>query len=127
MIQVSTKLDVLNAYSQTELRSSFGGGHANTFLRRPRYPVGKRCRSGICWTPSASAERFSVPWPIVRGPSELPKSALTGESGSSLSAVCDHMILDISPNKTAAAFLPTLLKFRLVLFCGNGPVGVFVI
>lgn len=121
--KVSTKLDVLNALSETCDQIIVGGGIANTFLAAAGYPVGKSlCEHELLETAKDIAARVSIPLPVdVVVASEFAEGAkATIKNINDVTA--DDMILDVGP-ETAAQFAELLKNAKTILW--NGPVGVF--
>ncbi|KEA65170.1 Phosphoglycerate kinase [Marinobacterium lacunae] len=121
--KVSTKLEVLNALSETCDQLIVGGGIANTFLAAAGKPVGKSlCEHDLIDTAKALMAKVSIPLPVdVVVAKEFAETAeATIKSVDDVAE--DDMILDIGPQ--SAANLASLLKGAGTIIW-NGPVGVF--
>lgn len=123
--KVSTKLDVLNALSETCDQLIVGGGIANTFIAAAGHNVGKSLHEAdLIDQAKALMARVEIPLPT--------DVVVATEFSDAAEAVVkpvdqvsdDEMILDIGPE--SAARLAAMLKDAGTILW-NGPVGVFEI
>jgi phosphoglycerate kinase len=123
--KVSTKLEVLDALSETADRIIVGGGIANTFIAAAGYEVGTSLfEADLVEAAARIAAKVDVP---------LPTDVMVGkrldENETAVlrrldEVAVDEMILDIGP-ESARQLAAELKKAGTILW--NGPVGVFEI
>ncbi|MFC2991989.1 phosphoglycerate kinase [Halomonas tibetensis] len=123
--KVSTKLDVLNALSETCDQLIVGGGIANTFIAAAGHNVGKSLHEADLIDKARTLmAKVEIPLPT--------DVVVATEFSDSAEAIVkpvdqvsdDEMILDIGP-QTAARLAAMLRDAGTILW--NGPVGVFEI
>ncbi|MFN2331704.1 MAG: phosphoglycerate kinase [Halomonas sp.] len=123
--KVSTKLDVLNALSETCDQLIVGGGIANTFIAAAGHNVGKSLHEAdLIDKARALMAKVEIPLPT--------DVVVATEFSDAAEAIVkpvdqvsdDEMILDIGP-QTAARLAAMLKDAGTILW--NGPVGVFEI
>ncbi|MGJ7462364.1 phosphoglycerate kinase [Halomonas sp. MA07-2] len=123
--KVSTKLDVLNALSETCDQLIVGGGIANTFIAAAGHNVGKSLHEADLLD-QARALMAKVEIPL---PTDVVVATEFSDSAEAIvkpvdQVTDDEMILDIGP-ETAARLAAMLKDAGTILW--NGPVGVFEI
>ncbi len=123
--KVSTKLDVLNALSETCDQLIVGGGIANTFIAAAGYNVGKSLHEAdLIDQARALMDKVEIPLP-----SDVVVATEFSDAAEAIikpvdQVTDDEMILDIGP-ETAARLAAMLKDAGTILW--NGPVGVFEI
>ncbi len=123
--KVSTKLEVLNALSDTCDQLIVGGGIANTFIAAAGYNVGKSLfEADLIDQAKALMAKVEIPLP-----SDVVVATEFSESADAVVKPVDQvnddeMILDIGPD-TASRLAGLLENAGTILW--NGPVGVFEI
>jgi phosphoglycerate kinase len=123
--KVSTKLEVLDALSETADRIIVGGGIANTFIAAAGYEVGLSLyEANLVDAAARIAAKVDVPLPtdvMVGKRLEENETAVLRRLDE---VAVDEMILDIGP-ESARQLAAELKKAGTILW--NGPVGVFEI
>jgi len=123
--KVSTKLEVLNALSETCDQLIVGGGIANTFIAAAGYNVGRSLHEAdLVDQAKALMDRVEIPLP-----SDVVVATEFSEAAEAVvkpvdQVTDDEMILDIGP-ETAGRLSGLLKDAGTILW--NGPVGVFEI
>ena len=123
--KVSTKLEVLDALSETADRIIVGGGIANTFIAAAGYEVGTSLfEADLVEAAARIAAKVDVPLPtdvMVGKRLDENETAVLRQLDE---VAVDEMILDIGP-ESARQLAAELKKAGTILW--NGPVGVFEI
>jgi phosphoglycerate kinase len=123
--KVSTKLEVLDALSETADRIIVGGGIANTFIAAAGYEVGTSLfEADLVEAAARIAAKVDVPLPVDVMVGKRLDENETAVLRRLDEVAVDEMILDIGP-ESARQLAAELKKAGTILW--NGPVGVFEI
>jgi len=119
----STKLEVLESFSDVVDQLVVGGGIANTFLAAAGHPVGKSLyEEDLIPAAQKIAEKVHIPIPVdVVTAKEFAESA-EAVTKKVEDVADDDMILDVGP-QTAHIVAALMKEAKTIIW--NGPVGVF--